>query len=581
MKYSKIEKAVFLERPNRFIAYCEINGRKETVHVKNTGRCKELLQKGCEVYLEKSSNAGRKTAYDLVAVKKENRMINMDSNAPNKVVEEWLRAGGLYKDIESVKAESRYGDSRLDFLVDTGSQKVYIEVKGVTLEHNNIAAFPDAPSERAVKHLKELMRARQEGYEACVLFVIQMKGVEAMVPNHLTHPAFAEALEEAAAAGVQVLAYDCDVEADSMRLRSPVPVWIGINGIAEPLLQWYDSNRRVLPWREEPTPYRVWVSEIMLQQTRVEAVKPYFERFMTALPDIAHLAQAEEKTLLKLWEGLGYYNRVRNLNKAAICIVEKYDGRMPDTYEELISLPGIGSYTAGAIASIAYGKRLPAVDGNVLRVVSRLRADGSDILDAKVKRRVETNLLDILPDRPGDFNQAMMELGAMICLPNGQPKCTECPLESRCLARAQGNMQDYPQKAAKKPRKIENKTIFVIWDGKKAALRKRPDRGLLAGMYEFPHAEGILDSMEAAAWLRERGISPLHLEKLEESRHIFTHKEWHMSGYSVRLDELEQMMPKGEGKQFVFARLERMEREYPIPSAFAAYLQFMKKRKTN
>lgn len=275
MKYHQIEKAVFRERPNRFIAYCDLNGKAETVHVKNTGRCKELLQKGCEVWLEKSSNPERKTAYDLIAVSKNGRMINMDSNAPNKAVEEWLRAGGLYPDVKSVRAESRYGSSRLDFLVETDTQKVYLEVKGVTLEQDNIAAFPDAPSERAVKHLQELVRARQEGYGACVLFVIQMQGIKALIPNRLTHPAFAQALEEVAQAGVEVLAYDCRVEPDSMELCSRVPVWIGLGGITEPLLKWYDSNRRILPWREEPAPYRVWVSEIMLQQTRVEAVKPY------------------------------------------------------------------------------------------------------------------------------------------------------------------------------------------------------------------------------------------------------------------------------------------------------------------
>lgn len=578
MKYHQIEKAVFIERPNRFIAYCDLNGKTETVHVKNTGRCKELLQKGCEVWLEKSGNPERKTAYDLIAVSKNGRMINMDSNAPNKAVEEWLRAGGLYPDVKSVRAESRYGSSRLDFLVETDTQKVYLEVKGVTLEQDNIAAFPDAPSERAVKHLQELVRARQEGYGACVLFVIQMQGIEALIPNRLTHPAFAQALEEAAQAGVEVLAYDCRVEPDSMELCSRVPVWIGLGGITEPLLKWYDSNRRILPWREEPAPYRVWVSEIMLQQTRVEAVKPYFERFMKALPDIASLAAAEEQTLLKLWEGLGYYNRVRNLNKAAVRIQEEFGGRMPDTYEELTSLPGIGSYTAGAIASIAYGKRLPAVDGNVLRVVSRLRADERDIADTKVKKSVEESIAAILPDRPGDFNQAMMELGATVCLPNGQPKCAECPLAAQCLARAQGNVQDYPKKTPKKQRKEEEKTVFVIWDGNKAALRKRPEKGLLAGMYEFPHAQDHLDTTQAVDWLRERGIAALHLEKLEESKHIFTHKEWHMTGYSVRVDELEQAELKGEGTKLVFARLERMEQDYPIPSAFAAYLNYMRNK---
>lgn len=577
MKYENIVKGTFLERPNRFTAYVRLNSRIESVHVKNTGRCKELLQEGAKVYLERSRNPERKTQFDLITVEKDGRLINMDSNAPNQAVGEWLLEGGLYSGITKVKAEAKYGQSRLDFYVEAGERKILIEVKGVTLEQDNIAAFPDAPSERAVKHLKELTRAREEGYEAYVIFVIQMQGIEGILPNRKTHPAFAETLAAAVRAGVKVLAYDCIVEEDSMRLNHPVPVWYGLDFIAPELLKWYDATRRVLPWREEPTPYRVWVSEIMLQQTRVESVKPYFERFMKALPDIASLAKAEEETLLKLWEGLGYYNRVRNLNKAAIIIEEKFNGRMPDTYEELTSLPGIGSYTAGAIASIAYGRKLPAVDGNVLRVVSRLLADDSDILDSKVKKRVEQDLCRCMPqERAGDFNQAMMELGAMVCLPNGLPKCDACPLYKQCFARYQGNVLDYPKKAAKKARKIEKKTVFVIQDGNQAALLKRSATGLLAGMYEFPQTEGHLTKKEAIAWLKERGVSIVRIRKLPDSKHIFTHKEWHMIGYEVRVDELERMELCGQGRQFIFASLSRMEASYPIPSAFGAYLNYMR-----
>lgn len=577
MKYENIVKGTFLERPNRFTAYVRLNSRIESVHVKNTGRCKELLREGAKVYLERSRNPERKTQFDLITVEKDGRLINMDSNAPNQAVGEWLLEGGLYSGITKVKAEAKYGQSRLDFYVEAGERKILIEVKGVTLEQDNIAAFPDAPSERAVKHLKELARAREEGYEAYVIFVIQMQGIEGILPNRKTHPAFAETLAAAARAGVKVLAYDCIVEEDSMRLNHPVPVWYGLDFIAPELLKWYDATRRVLPWREEPTPYRVWVSEIMLQQTRVEAVKPYFERFMKALPDISSLAKAEEETLLKLWEGLGYYNRVRNLNKAAIIIEEKFHGRMPDTYEELTSLPGIGSYTAGAIASIAYGRKLPAVDGNVLRVVSRLLADDSDILDSKVKKRVEQDLCHCMPqERAGDFNQAMMELGAMVCLPNGQPKCDVCPLYRQCFARYQGNVLDYPKKAAKKARKIEKKTVFVIQDGNQAALLKRSATGLLAGMYEFPQTEGHLTKKEAIAWLKERGVSIVRIRKLPDSKHIFTHKEWHMIGYEVRVDELERMELSGQGRQFIFASLSHMEASYPIPSAFGAYLNYMR-----
>ena len=205
-----------------------------------------------------------------------------------------------------------------------------------------------------------------------------------------------------------------------MEMDAPLPVFLdSLDRIAEPLLAWYDAGRRILPWREEPTPYHVWLSEIMLQQTRVEAVKPYYDRFLQALPDIGSLAAVEEEKLLKLWEGLGYYNRARNLKKAAEIIVSEYGGEMPDDFEKIQSLPGIGSYTAGAVSSIAFGRAYPAVDGNVLRILSRLRADGRDILNAKVKKSVEDELFGVMPcDRPGDFNQALMELGAMVCIPS-------------------------------------------------------------------------------------------------------------------------------------------------------------------
>ena len=212
--------------------------------------------------------------------------------------------------------------------------------------------------------------------------------------------------------------------------------------LVEPLLHWYDGHARILPWREEPTAYHVWVSEIMLQQTRVEAVKPYYERFLKAFPTVKDLADAQEETLLKMWEGLGYYNRVRNLNKAAVQIMEQYDGKVPDTYEALLKLPGIGSYTAGAVSSIAYNKAMPAVDGNVLRIFSRVRMDEADILDSKVKKRIEEELRLIMPEnRPGDFNQAMMELGATVCIPNGEAKCMECPWQNGCQARINNCIQ--------------------------------------------------------------------------------------------------------------------------------------------
>ena len=572
MKYESIVEGRFESRPNRFIAYVNINGTREKVHVKNTGRCRELLTDGAEVFLSESSNPERSTRYDLVAVKKGERLVNMDSQAPNKAVEEWLYRKELFPDITCVRPETTYGNSRFDFYIETKQDKIFMEVKGVTLEQDNLVRFPDAPSERAVKHVYELIEAVKAGYQAYIMFVVQMKNVSLFMPNRDTQPEFADALLAARKAGVKIIAYDCLVGKDSMTIDTPVPVALSsLDRIAAPLLSWYDRGRRVLPWREEPTPYHVWVSEIMLQQTRVEAVKPYYDRFMKNLPGIEALSKAPEEVLLKLWEGLGYYNRVRNLNKAAVKVMEEYGGIMPDSYEALLTLPGIGSYTAGAIASIAYGKPVPAVDGNVLRVLSRLRCDDRDIMQQTVKNQVEEELLTVMPkDRPGDFNQALMELGAMVCIPNGEPKCHECPWENICMAHRQGNELQFPVKTKKKPRTVEKKTILIIRDENKAALRKRPDKGLLAGMYEFPNIEGHLSEKEVLRWLKERGLSVLRIEPLTESKHIFTHKEWHMIGYSVRVDELN----RGENRtDFIFVDQRQAKEKYPIPSAYSAYLK--------
>lgn len=582
MKYDNITRGRFIKRPNRFIAQVEIQEdgsvREETVHVKNTGRCQELLVPGAEVYLEKSAVKERKTAYDLVGVKKGDVLVNMDSNAPNKAVKEWLESGMYFEGVTLVRPETTYGNSRFDFYVEAGDRKIFIEVKGVTLEQQSVAMFPDAPSQRAVKHVEELIEAERNGYEAYVLFVIQMKGITCFTPNRKAQPEFADALIRAQQAGVRILAYDCLITLNSMELSDPVPVVLKerrvvLERIASPLLKWYDANRRRLPWREEPTPYRVWVSEIMLQQTRVEAVKPYFQRFMEELPDIEALAQAQEDMLLKLWEGLGYYSRVRNLQKAAMQIMEEYGGQMPKDYESLKKLQGIGSYTAGAIASIAFNQAVPAVDGNVLRVLSRLLADDGDILNPAVKKRMEQELLPVMPkDRPGDFNQALMELGATVCLPNGAPKCIECPWEKMCRANLEGTWTEYPKKSVKKPRKIEKKTILLIRDTKAAAIRKRPAGGLLAGLYEFPSLDGHATQEEVLMWLRKQGVSAVRIEKLPSAKHIFTHKEWQMIGYSVLVDELEPMKRDG---RLLFVKPEETEERYPIPSAFAAYSRYL------
>lgn len=576
MKYEHIVEGRFLERPNRFIAYVAIGGKREKVHVKNTGRCRELLQDDAQVFLSYSDNESRSTAYDLVAVKKGDRMVNMDSQAPNVVVKEWLKVGEthpVFGNITYVKTETTYQNSRFDFYVECDERKLFIEVKGVTLENDGEVRFPDAPSERAVKHVEELVKARQDGYEVYVLFVIQMQGVKCFMPNDKTDPKFAKALWEARKQGVNILAYDCKVTKDSMEIGEPVPVYLAdVDRMVEPLLNWFKGSARVLPWRQNPTAYNVWVSEIMLQQTRVEAVKPYYDRFMKLFPDVKTLANADDEVLLKAWEGLGYYNRVRNLKKAAIEICKSFDGEMPDSYEEIVKLPGIGSYTAGAVLSIAYNKKVPAVDGNVLRVLSRVRGDYRDVLDAKVKKDIEDDVRSFMPKEASAFNQAMMELGAMVCVPNGAPKCEECPVSELCYAKANGCSSELPVKTPKKKRVIEKKTVLIIQDGSKTVLKKRPSEGLLAGMYEFPMLEGTKTKEEVLEYLKSEGFKMLHIKKAPEGKHIFSHKEWHMKGYVIKVDELEPFSGK---EDFLFVETKEAEEKYPLPSAFKVYTKYL------
>ena len=579
MKYDKIVEGTFLERPNRFIAKVLVKGKEETVHVKNTGRCRELLPEGAKVYLADEEGKERKTRYDLVAALKDNRVINMDSQAPNAVVKEALQQGLILREtIKEIRPEFTYGESRFDFFVQTKENEKgsFIEVKGVTLEQDNIVSFPDAPSDRAVKHVEELIKARKEGYEAYILFVIQMENVKFLIPNEETHKEFADALRRAKEAGVQILAYDTRVTPDSMVLNQEVEVRLyyqeQYHQIAKPLLEWYDLGHRILPWREDPIAYKVWISEIMLQQTRVEAVKPYFHRFISELPTISDLAECEEDRLLKLWEGLGYYNRARNLQKAARQIMEEYGGKMPESQQELLKLSGIGNYTSGAIASIAFGKKVPAVDGNVLRILSRISLDEEDILKDTTKRRVEKQLLEVMPkERPGDFNQALMELGATVCIPHGKPKCEECPWEKFCLAHLEGREEEFPKKETKKKRTIEKKTVLIIQDENKSALHKRPAKGLLAGLYEFPNLEGHQSEKRVLAYLKEIGLEALRIQKLENARHIFSHKEWDMVAYQIRVDELAIKGKQLEQENWIFVESKEAERKYPLPSAFAAY----------
>ncbi len=363
---------------------------------------------------------------------------------------------------------------------------------------------------------------------------------------------------------------------------------IRLEQMAGPLLEWFSGNARKLPWRDDPSPYRVWVSEIMLQQTRVEAVRPYFERFLRKLPDVWALAACPEDELLKLWEGLGYYNRVRNMQKAAQEMTEKYGGCLPADEKALLGLKGIGRYTAGAVASIAYGLPAPAVDGNVLRVLTRVAADPTDIKKQSFKEEVEDAVRAMLmhPDvsekqkeslRDGNVsgavNQALMELGATVCVPNGTPGCGECPWSVFCIAAREGRTGDFPVKSRPKARKVEERTVLVIRSGDKVAIRRRPKKGLLAGLYEFPNVEGVLSRDEVLALVKKMRLSPTHIWELDNAKHIFSHIEWHMQGYAVRVPE--QKGGEGEEPELIFVDVKDAKERYAIPSAFAAYTGYL------
>jgi len=323
--------------------------------------------------------------------------------------------------------------------------------------------------------------------------------------------------------------------------------------MTEKLLAWYETNRRDLPWRGSPAAYHTWVSEIMLQQTRVEAVRGYYARFLEALPTVHDLAEADDDRLLKLWEGLGYYSRARNLKKAAQMVVRDYGGVIPASPEELLKLPGVGLYTAGAVASIAYGAPVPAVDGNVLRVFSRLRADFSDIALEPTKRAVSLQLLREMPqDRPGEFNQALMELGACVCLP-GTPKCEACPLNEDCLAFRQGLAGALPVKSPKKPRRVEERHLYILRCGDRLALCRRPPRGLLAGLWELPAAFALPPELVVSR------------EDAGAAVHVFTHIEWRMAAERVVLCA----PPEAQG--LVWVTRKALERDYALPSAFNGF----------
>ena len=333
--------------------------------------------------------------------------------------------------------------------------------------------------------------------------------------------------------------------------------------LPQALLPWYRENRRDLPWRRDREPYHVWLSEIMLQQTRVEAVKGYYARFLDALPTIEALSQCDDDMLHKLWEGLGYYSRVRNLKKAAVQVMEAHGGVFPRKYEDVRALPGIGDYTAGAVCSICFDQPTPAVDGNVLRVVSRLTEDDTPINLPSFKIGVRDALAKIYPPEAGDFTQALMELGATACGPNWKPRCEECPCRSLCGGAVHGTAEKFPVKLPKKGKRVEEKTVFILSCDGRYALEKRPNKGLLAGLWQFPNMERKLETTEALASVEKMGLRPRELLRSVERKHIFTHIRWEMRGIYMEVSE-----PSGD---FTWLTAEEINASAALPTAFRQF----------
>lgn len=333
--------------------------------------------------------------------------------------------------------------------------------------------------------------------------------------------------------------------------------------LSDALLPWYARNKRDLPWRSDSEPYHVWLSEIMLQQTRVETVKDYYIRFLAECPDIASVAVADDELLHKLWEGLGYYSRVRNLKKAAIQIRDLYGGAFPEEYVKVLALPGIGPYTAGAICSIAFGQPTPAVDGNVLRVVSRLTDDNTPIDQVAYKTKVQNNLAAIYPPKAGDFTQALMELGATVCGPNRKPDCLNCPCKEFCLGFRNGTADVLPVRSPKRSRIVEEKTVFILNCGDLFALEKRSEKGLLAGLWQFPNVAGKLEIKDALCVIEQMNLKPKNIRRIVERKHIFTHIEWNLRGIYVEVLE-----PESHDSWFT---KEQINAEAALPTAFRQF----------
>jgi A/G-specific adenine glycosylase len=343
---------------------------------------------------------------------------------------------------------------------------------------------------------------------------------------------------------------------------------------AEEIVHWYDKNKRSLPWRDTNNPYDVWLSEIMLQQTRIDAVKPKYELFKKNLPDIASLAACEDDALMRLWEGLGYYSRARNLKKCANALVEQYAGKLPAAYDALIKLPGIGPYTAGAISSIAYDMPVPAVDGNVLRVLARYFGIKDDVRNEAVKKKIQDTIQDLYETKQkkgffSSFNQGLMEIGEVVCVPNGAPHCDACPLQEKCICCKKKLYEEIPYRSSLKERKIIERTLLILRDGDSFLLHKRDEKGLLAGLYEFIGIDETLNEKQALKEAERMGAVPVRITHLPEAKHIFTHLEWYMHAYEIQVEQIEQL----KIDHCILANKKELA-SLAIPSAFKTYINW-------
>ena len=361
-----------------------------------------------------------------------------------------------------------------------------------------------------------------------------------------------------------------------------IPAWEGSSifpALCDTLLTWRKSSpdTRELPWRDEPTPYHVWISEIMLQQTRANVVRGYYLRFLAALPTVCDLADVDEDALMKLWQGLGYYSRARNLRRAAQAIVERHGGALPDDFDALLALPGIGRYTASAISSFAYGRPCPAVDGNFLRVAARVTANPIDIAKDASKRALEESLRPCYPEGKdaGLLNEAFMDLGATVCLPNGAPLCRLCPAARLCLAHDRSTQLDYPIKTALKARRKEHHTVLLLRCGNLCAIRKRPARGLLAGLWEYPNLEGTRSKRKLLEYLAAAGFTVRSIAPLPPARHVFTHIEWNLTGWEIYVADTNDAplcaAEDNDASSLLWVRREELVDTYGIPAAFGYF----------